>query len=126
VKRLDENTLILSTEGTDLFGCDSVGLTHESYLFKAANEFLAGGKKWKPGERVVRKAFTVEVLETSERGAPRSVSFHFDMPLESTGFAWLYFDWTAARYSRFVLPQLGATVEITGPSPMKIPGLIPR
>ncbi len=115
VTRADPATLILTAKEADLFDCPALGPMHMAYLFKAMNDFLAGDRTWKTGDRVTRKGFVAEVLDVSQRGAPRSVAFHFDSPLESKGIVWLFFDWRSYRYAPFVPPRVGDTIEIPGP-----------
>jgi hypothetical protein len=114
VRRVDESTLVLKTSQADLFDCPAVGPIHVCYVFKMANDFLGGGKIWKPGDRITREGFAVEVLEVSQRGMPSAVTFHFDRPLESEGRVWLFFDWRSNHYAPLVLPRSGNTIEIEG------------
>ncbi|HEY3913102.1 MAG TPA: hypothetical protein VGN61_01340 [Verrucomicrobiae bacterium] len=115
VTRPDATTLILKAKESDLFDCPEVGPIHACYGCKSANDFLFGGITWKPGDRVIRKAFVAEILEVSSRGAPSSVAFHFPKPLESDRTVWLFFDWRRAAHRPFALPRIGETVTIAGP-----------
>jgi hypothetical protein len=63
---------------------------------------------------VTAKGFVAEILEVSPRGAPRSVAFHFDRPLESDSMVWLSFDWGRWAHMPFVLPRIGETTEVAG------------
>ncbi len=116
VTRTDTRTLVLKTKSSDLFGSDSMEPVHVAHVLGAANELLAGGKRWNPGDRVSRKAFTVHVLTATARGAPSSISVRFDEPLESGRFFWLFFDWRTLKYSRFLPPEVGKSIEIPGAS----------
>jgi hypothetical protein len=98
-----------------LFDCPDLGPAHACYACKAFNELFFGGRVWKTGECVTTKGFVAEVLETSPRGAPRSVAFHFGQPLESDGTVWLFFDWRSLAHLPFVPPRIGETIEIAGP-----------
>jgi hypothetical protein len=115
VKRTDNSTLILTAKRSDLFDCPALGPAHACYACKAANEIFFGEKVWKTGDRVKTKVFEAEVLEVSQRGAPRSLAFHFAEPLESSGMVWLFFDWRRFKHSPFVLPRIGETIEIVAP-----------
>ena len=115
VARPDASSLILTAKEADLFDCPAVGPLHLCYFCKALNDFLFSGRTWKTGDRVTRKGLVAEVLEVSQRGAPRSVAFHFDRPLESQDIVWLFFDWRRLTHSPFVLPQVGDTIEIPDP-----------
>ena len=115
VKRADASTLILKAKGTDLFDCPALGPIHVGYVVVTCYDLFCGGRAWKTGDRVTRKGFVAEVLEMSPRGAPRSVAFHFDKPLESEEMVWLFLDWRRPATSRFVLPQIGDTIDIAGP-----------
>jgi hypothetical protein len=116
VTRPDASTLILTTKAIDLFDCPPLGPIHAAYALKTCNDFLFGWRTWKTGDRVRRKGFVAEILALSPRGAPRSVAFHFDRPLESEEMVWLFFDWRRPATSLFVLPQIGETIEIAGPT----------
>ena len=115
VKRADASTLILKAKSADLFDCPALGPIHICYVCKACNDLGFGLRTWKTGDRVACKGFVAEVLELSLRGAPRSVAFHFDRPLETEGIVWLFFDWRRLVHSPFVLPRVGDTIEIAGP-----------
>jgi branched-subunit amino acid transport protein len=115
VKRPDATTLILTAKGSDLFACPAVGPIHICYACKAADDFLFGERVWERGERVTVKGLVAEILEVSPRGAPRSVAFHFDKPLESDGMVWLFFDWRRLAHLPFVPPRIGEAIEIAGP-----------
>ncbi len=112
VTRPDGSTLILRTKEADLFSCPGLGAIHLCYAFKSINDFLAGGKARKKGDRVARKGLLAEVLDVSPQGIPRAVAFHFDRPLES--YVWLFFDWHRRRYSPLALPNPGEALEIAG------------
>ncbi|MGO8698151.1 MAG: hypothetical protein ACLQVY_10590 [Limisphaerales bacterium] len=118
VNRLDASTLVLKARQSDLFDCPAVGRLHPCYACKSANEFLFGERIWRAGERVTNSAFVAEILSVSARGAPCSIAFHFDKPLESEEKVWLYFDWGRWSHARFVLPRLGESVEIAGGQPL--------
>lgn len=83
VSRPDASTLILKANGSDLFECPAVGPIHLGYACKSYNNLIFGERIWKTGDRVMNKEFVAEILEVSPRGAPRSVAFHFDKPLEA-------------------------------------------
>jgi branched-subunit amino acid transport protein len=117
VTRRDAATLILKANDSDLFDCPALGPVHACYACKAVNDFLYGQRVWEPGDRVTAKGFVAEILEVSPRGAPRSVAFHFDKPLESGGMVWLFFDWRRWAHLPFVPPRIGETVEIAGAGP---------
>jgi hypothetical protein len=115
VNRPDARTLVLTANGTDLFGCPALGPLHVGYGIEAGNDFLFGGRSWSVGERVAVKGFVAEVLELSPDRAPRSVAFRFDQPLEAENMVWLWFNWRRQDYERFTLPKPGGTSEIAGP-----------
>jgi branched-subunit amino acid transport protein len=114
VSRPDASTLILKANGSDLFECPAVGPFHLGYACKSYNNLLFGGRLWKAGDRVMNKQFVAEILEVSPRGAPRSVAFHFDKPLESAGRVWLFFDWSRQEHAPFALPRPGETIKVAG------------
>ena len=119
VTRTSASSLLLKTKESDLFNCPVAGPLHASYLCKAVNDFLFGARTWKTGDQVKRKGFSAEIREVSARGAPRSIAFQFDRPLDSEEIVWLFFDWRRLTHSPFVLPQIGETIEIVGPRPRR-------
>jgi hypothetical protein len=115
VSRADASTLIFTAMEGDLFDCPALPPVHLCYALKAANTLLFGAENWKAGDQVARKGFVAEILEMSPRGAPRSIAFHFDTPLESERVVWIFFDWRRFAHRPFVPPQLGETIMIQGP-----------
>ncbi len=117
VTRPDTSTLILKAQGLDLFDCPDFGPIQKAYLCKAINHQIIGDPILNTGDRVTNKQFVAEILEVSPRGAPRSVAFHFDKPLEDAGKVWLFFDWARHAHTPFVLPRPGETIEVAGAEP---------
>ncbi|MGA2555970.1 MAG: hypothetical protein ABSG04_06820 [Verrucomicrobiota bacterium] len=117
VSRPDASTLLLTAKGSDLFDCPDFGPIRAAYLCKEINQQIFGVGTWQTGDRVTNKQFVAEILEVSPRGAPRSVAFHFDKPLESDRRVWLFFDWNRRAHSSFVLPKPGETIEVAGAEP---------
>ncbi len=115
VYRQDPTTLVLKAKDADLFDARAAGLMHASYALKNAMGYLTGGRTWKVGDRVARGGFLAEVLELSPRGAPRTLAFHFDKPLESPEMVWVYLDWGSLTSLPFKLPRVGEAVEVGGP-----------
>jgi hypothetical protein len=115
VKRANVSTLILTAKEADLFDCPDLGPVHLGYAWKAYDDLFLGGRVFQNGDRVVRQGFIAEVLEVSPGGGPRAVAFHFDKPLESEEFVWLYFDCRRQEVLPFVPPAIGESVEIAGP-----------
>jgi hypothetical protein len=115
ITRSTENTVVVTSSGDNLFVVPNLGPVHTAYALQRVNEFLFNKTKWKSGDRVVRKGWTIDILETSASDEPRSVAIHFDSPLESNNRLWLQFVWQSREYVPFVLPQVGESVDIPGP-----------
>jgi hypothetical protein len=116
VSRPDASTLVLTSKGADLFDCPPLGPFHIAYALKLGNDFLFGGRTWRVGDRVISKGFIAEVLQLSDEGVPRSVAFHFERSLDSDNMVWLYLDWRRHGHLPFVLPKVGETSELLGPT----------
>ncbi len=115
ISRSDDCTLVLTSNGRDLFACPSLGPIHLAYALERGNDFLFGGRVWHVGERIASKGFVAEVLELSNEGMPRSVAFHFERSLDSENMVWLYFDWSRHAHLPFILPKPGETAQLRGP-----------
>ncbi len=116
ITRSNENTLIVTAKSGSLLSVPNFGPAHVAYACKTANDFLFNAMKWKNGDRVVRKGWTIEVVEATANGEPRSVAIRFDSPLESDNRLWLQFVWRPDYdYVPFRLPKVGETVEVAGP-----------
>lgn len=116
VSRPDASTLVLTSKGADLFDCPPLGPVHVAYALKLGNDFLFGGRTWHVGDRVISKGFVAEVLELSHEGVPRSVAFHFEHSLDSENMVWVYLDWQRHGHLPFILPKVGETTELLGPT----------
>ncbi|MDB6056647.1 MAG: hypothetical protein JWO95_491 [Verrucomicrobiales bacterium] len=116
IMRSNDSTLIVTAKSGGLLSAPAFGPVHVAYACKTANDFLYSGMKWKKGDRVVRKGWTIEVIDTTEDAEPRSVAIHFDSPLEADNRLWLQFVWRPYyQYVPFKLPKVGETVEVAGP-----------
>ena len=69
--------------------------------------FRDGTKPFRPGDRVVLKHLTVEILNVDAAGIAQDVNYHFPAPLESGRFYWLQMD--GANYKPYTLPAIGET-----------------
>jgi hypothetical protein len=66
------------------------------------------------GDKVQLSGMTVEVLSLAPEGWPKSVAYHFDVPLDDTSLLWYQIrDW---RYEPYVPPAIGE-VQVLSNSP---------
>lgn len=114
VQRTDDKTLVIQSQGPDIFSCDNVGLIHPAYGFREFNLILAA-PQCKKGDRYDLGDITVEVLEADAANLPSRVAFRFDTPLDSPGYHWLWFDWRTFSYRPFQMPAIGQSVRLPGP-----------
>jgi hypothetical protein len=114
VQRADDKTLVIQSQGANLFSCDDVGPIHIAYVLSAFT-LIGGEPKCKKGDRCHVGNLTVEVLESDAADVPSRVAFHFDTPLDSPVFRWLWFDWRTSSTEPFKMPAIGQSVMLAGP-----------
>ena len=110
----DDKTLIIQSQGPDIFSCDDFGILHPAYAISGFN-LLVGRPTCKKGDRHNFSNLTVEVLEVDAAALPSRVAFRFDTSLDSPRFDWLRFDWRTKSYQRFPMPAIGSGVTLSGP-----------
>jgi hypothetical protein len=115
VQRTDDRTLVIRSQGPDLFSCDDVGPAHIAYVFSTCNLLLAA-PECKTGDRYDLNGLTVEVLESDAAGRPSCVAFRFDTSLDSPAFCWLAWDWRTYSAKAFKMPAIGQSVTLAGPA----------
>jgi hypothetical protein len=116
VTRPDAFSLVLTARKADLFDTATTRPIGLSRALKSANDLLFGQRTWRTGDQIMGHGFVVEVFELSRRGSPRSLAFRFEKPLDSSERVWLFFDWHHLRHAPFVLPEIGGSTEIAGPT----------
>lgn len=114
VQRTDDKTLVIRSQGPDLFSCDNVGPIHIAYVFNTCNLLLCAPHCQK-GDRYDLNGLTVEILESDAAGLPSCVAFRFDTSLDSPDFRWLWFDWLTFSAPSFKIPAIGQSVTLSGP-----------
>ena len=114
VQRTDDKTLVIRSQGPDIFSCDDVGPIHIAYVFDTCNLLLCA-PECKTGDRYDLNGLTVEVLESDAAGLPSCVAFRFDTSLDSPDFRWLWFDWRTFSAPPFKIPAIGQSVTLSGP-----------
>ena len=115
IQRTDDKTLVMQSQGPNIFSCDNVGPIHITYAFSAFT--LAGAEpKCKKGDRYNLGGLTVEVLETDASDLPSRVAFRFNTSLDSPDFRWIWFDWRTSSSKPFKVPSIGQSVTLAGPA----------
>jgi hypothetical protein len=117
VQRTDDKTLVIQSQGSNIFSCDDVGPIHIVYALNAFDRVLSTGSKYKKGSRCDFGNLTVEVLESDASDLPSRVAFHFDTSLDSPDFRWFWFDWRTSSREPFKMPAIGQSVTLSGPLP---------
>lgn len=115
IERTDDRTLVIQSQGPDIFSCDDKGLFNIGYAFQGFNLAVCS-PMCRQGERYGLGCVNVEVLQVDSAHLPSLVAFHFNAPLESTNFEWLRFDWRTFSYQPFAVPALGHTITLVRPS----------
>ena len=115
VQRTDDKTLVVQSQGPNIFSCDDVGPVHIAYVFSNGN-LLLGRSECKTGDRFKLTGLTVEVLKSDATGLPSCVAFRFKTSLDSPAFRWLWWDWRTFSAQPFKTPALGQSVTLAGPA----------
>ncbi len=114
VQRTDDKTLVIQSQGPNIFSCDNVGPIHIAYALSAFT--LVGAEpNCKKGDRYNLGGLTVEVLELDTASFPSRVAFRFDTSLDSPDFRWIWFDWRTSSAKPFKVPAIGQSVTLSGP-----------
>ena len=114
IERTDDRTLVIQSQGPDIFSADEKGLFNLGYAFRGFN--LAFCKPaCKQGGHYELSGVTVDVLQVDSANLPSRVAFHFDAPLDSSTFQWVKFDWRTFSYQPFEVPAVGQSVMVVRP-----------
>jgi hypothetical protein len=116
VRRMDDKTLVIQSQGSNIFSCDDVGSIHLLNALSACSQILPE-PRCKKGDRYELNGFTAEVLESDAGGLASRVAFRFDTSLDSPDFRWRWFDWRTHANEPFVVPAIGESVALAGPEP---------
>jgi hypothetical protein len=117
VRRMDGNTLVLQSQGPNIFSCEDVGPIHAAYGCCIATGLL-GESKFKKGDRCELGRLVIEILETDAAEMPSRVAFRFDTSLDSPDLLWLRWDWATGSHKPFTPPAIGQSVTLSGPRRM--------
>jgi hypothetical protein len=115
VQRADDKTLIIQSQGPDLFSGDEAGPMDIVYALSWISQTLPE-PRCRKGDRYSLNGLTVEVLESDAAGLASRVAFRFDVPLDSPDYRWLWFNWRTHSSEPFKLPAIGQSVVLPGPS----------
>ena len=115
VQRTDDKTLIIQSQGPDIFSGDVAGPMDFIYALSWVSRTLPE-PRCRKGDRYFLNGLTVEVLESDADGLASRVAFRFDTSLDSPDYRWLWFNWRTLTSEPFKLPAIGQTVVLSGPS----------
>jgi len=115
VERADDQTLVLQSQGPNIFSCDDVGPFNGAYAVAACNGILSEIRT-KKGDHIDLGTLNVEILQTDASALPCRVAFRFDHSLDSPDFHWLQFDWRTGSNRAFAMPPPGHCVTLAGPA----------
>ncbi|MGA2246736.1 MAG: hypothetical protein ABSH48_17225 [Verrucomicrobiota bacterium] len=115
VHRTNDKTLVIRSQGPDIFSCDNLGAVHIAYVFSTCNLLLCRPES-KTGDRYELSGLTVEVLKSDAAGLPSCIAFRFETSLDSPSFRWLWWDWRTFSAQPFKAPALGQSVTLAGPA----------
>jgi hypothetical protein len=115
VQRTNDKTLVVQSQGPNIFSCDDVGPVHSAYVFSLCNLLLAR-PECKTGDRYELSGLTAEVLKSDAAGLPSCVAFRFENSLDSPGFRWFWWDWRSFSTRPFRTPAVGQSVTLAGPA----------
>jgi len=116
VHRSDERTLILRTQGGNLFKPDPSPILYMTHLYK---EFASLARPldqpFEPNHTYILSDMEVQVRALDERCLPREITIRFNAPLDDPSLRWVEYDWSRFKYRVFNLPPVGQTYIIPGP-----------
>jgi hypothetical protein len=115
VQRTDDKTLVVQSQGPNIFSCDDIGPVHFAYVFNICN-MLLGRPECQTGDQFQLTGLTVEVLKSDAAGLPSRVAFHFETSLDSPAFRWFWWDWRTFSTQPFKTPDLGQSITLAGPA----------
>jgi len=115
VQRTDDKTLIIQSQGPDIFSGNGAGPMDIVYALSWISRTLPE-PRCRKGDRYSLNGLTVEVLESDAAGLASRVAFRFDVPLDSPDYRWLWFNWRTQSTEPFKLPGIGESVVLPGPS----------
>jgi hypothetical protein len=111
----NDKTLVVQSQGPNIFSCDDVGPVHIAYVFSICN-LLLGRSECKTGDRYDLSGLTAEVLKSDAAGLPSCVAFRFETSLDSPAFRWFWWDWRTFSTQPFKTPAMGQSVTLAGPA----------
>ncbi len=119
ITRSGDKTLVITSAPENIFSSDQRSPLHFSHMFNTLNLLFIGDRSFWKGEKENLENMTVEILVTDARQMPTEVAYHFVNSLDDPNLYWLQFDWHSFSYKPFDVPQIGQTVSVPGPAPVK-------
>jgi hypothetical protein len=115
VVRTGPRRLVVRAVSDSLLDCQRGKRVDFVFFYRYLSDVRGAGHAFHAGQRIAVPRMGVEVLAVDERGFPTEAAFEFDVPLEAASLKWLYWDWEEKRYEPFIVPPVGATIELVGP-----------
>ncbi len=121
IQRTDEKILVIKSKSGDFFSCGRLGPIHPAYIFKNFSDlFMAHNQEFRQSDIITLPDMAVKIVSVDQNARPTELSFTFARPLEDKAFCFYWFNWNWLRYERFEVPSVGQTVELPGPSYVKL------
>lgn len=121
IERSSDTSLVLRSQGDNLFADGSGAPFHVIHMFRMIDEvFYTHWDHVIVGQSRRLGNLEIQVTQTGAYGAPREVVFTLDKPLEDASLVWLEFDWVGYRLQPCTLPQVGKARELGGPGYMSL------
>lgn len=121
VERPSTNTLVMRSKGQSLFAYESTSHFGEIHLYEKINKICyANWDHLHPGHTQRLSNVSIQVNQVDQTGAPKEVTFSFDVSLENASLVWIEYDHNNSRYRPFKMPEVGKKHELAGPRKLSL------
>jgi len=121
VERPSANTLVIRAKRQSLFAYESTSHFGEIHLYRKINKICyANWDHLHPGHTQRLSNVSIQVNQVDKTGAPKEVTFSFDVSLEDASLVWVAYDHNNSRYRPFKIPEVGEKHEFTGPRKLSL------
>lgn len=121
VERPSANTLIIRAKGQSLFAYESSSYFGEIHLYEKINKICYANWDHLHPEHTQRLSnVSIQVNQVDQTGAPKEVTFSFDVLLEDASLVWIEYDHNSSRYRPFIMPEVGKKLELIGPRKLSL------
>lgn len=121
VERPSAKTLVIRAKGQSLFAYESTSYFGEIHLYEKINKICYANWDHLHPEHTQRLSnVSIQVNQVDQTGAPKEVTFSFDVLLEDESIVWIEYDHNSSRYRPFKIPEVGRKHELIGPRKLSL------